>query len=138
MRILKILFFLCFASVLYSCMSKTTNDPEKAFRRWTGINQKNTEVNVLHGQYWRSGHFTLEYEATFKMVASKEWVNQLIEFNSLKLWDKQFSPHFIHGNTPDWFAPTANYNIYRPDGGYKLFLWINPVSDTIYIFNQQL
>ncbi len=139
MRVWNFLFIILLSFIVSSCTNSITNDPNKAFERWTGIESANTEVNVLHGRYWRSGHFTLEYEAIFKMTASKEWVNQLIEFNSLKLSEKQYIPDLIDGVVLDWFCPTSDYKMYTDNDNFThLYLWIHPGSDTIYIFDRVL
>lgn len=139
MKHLKILVAIVILTTLLSCMEFTTDDPNKAFRSWTGINEENTEVKVLYGRYWRSAHFTLEYEAVFKMTASKEWVNQLIEFNSLKASEGPNTPTPINDVALDWFHPTSDYKMYTDSDRFKhLYLWIHPSSDTIYIFDRVL
>lgn len=139
MRVSSFLFIILLSFVLSSCTNSTINDPNKAFERWTGIASENTEVNILHGQYWRSGHFTTEYEAIFKMTASKEWVNQLIEFNHLKPSEEQYIPKPIGGIVLDWFHPTSDYKIYTDNDSFTdLYLWAHTSSDTVYIFDRVL
>lgn len=139
MRIFKVSLVIVFVSLFYGCMGSTTDDPEKAFRLWTGINKENTAVKVLHGRYWESGHITYEYEAVFKLIAQKEWVNQLIEFNDLKPSEEQYIRGLLNGVTLDWYKPTPDYKMYTNHDKFPdLYLWIHPSSDTIYVFNSQL
>lgn len=133
-KFLSVIFLLF---ILSGCLGSTTDDPEKAFRLWTGINKENTAVKVLHGRYWQSGHITYEYEAVFKLIAQKEWVNQLIEFNDLKPSEKPYVPGLINDVTLDWYSPTSDYKLYT-DSFSHLSLWTHPSSDTIYIFNRVL
>lgn len=132
-RIVFFTFSLLF--VLGSCSETTINDAEKAFEHWIGTNSPNTEVNVIHGRYWKSGHFFLEFEAMFKMTASSVWINQLIDFNKLTPFKK--NADYINNNSfPSWFTPNQDYKIYSNEN--ELYLWTKQGSDTIYIYNLQL
>ena len=138
MRRLFMYIFICTTSVFLSCLGLTTNNPDKAFEYWTDIPLPNTEVQLIHGKYWKSGHFTLEYEAMFKMIASKEWVDELIEFNHLKPYSGKFSP-FNTDNMPEWFIPPVGYKVYSDTEKYPHFyLWTRSEGDTIYIYNYQI
>lgn len=128
----------CITFMFWSCLGLTTNSQDKAFEYWSNIPLINTEVEIIHGKYWQSSHFILEYEAMFKMVASKEWIGELIEFNCLKPYLGEFTP-FNRDNTPDWFTPPVEYKIYSDTEKYPHFyLWTQYDGDTIYIYNYQI
>jgi hypothetical protein len=109
----KILIFslLILSITLTCCFQVHTDNPEKAFKYWTRIPLPDSEVEVLKGKYWQSGHFTLEYEAYFELVASKEWRNELIRLNDLSVDTTEW---YCPKDIPGWFFPSRTlYNTNR-------------------------
>ena len=69
---------------------------------------------VIHGEYYQSPHFTLEYELFLKFKPTKSWwysfkrQNNLVETKATDEEDwKHFSKHL------DWFKPNNNFTVYK-------------------------
>jgi hypothetical protein len=124
-----------FLSLFCACMQINTKNPDKAFRYWTQVPLSNTEVEVLKGKYWKSAHFTLEYEVFLKIKASQEWKNELIKLNSLKIDSAKWSKP---QNIPDWFIPSQDYIQYKSSTNQSFIYYEQVKGDTIYIYDIQL
>ncbi len=116
-----------------SCISINTEDADKAFKLWTQIPLDNNEVKAIKGRYWRSAHFTLEYEAYLKLIVSDSWWNELISFNELHI---DTSEWILPDNLPNWFIPDTSYQKFSSDSNLNLKVWLE--GDTIFIYDQQL
>lgn len=116
-----------------SCISINTEDADKAFKLWTQIPLDNNEVKAIKGRYWRSAHFTLEYEAYLKLIVSDSWRNELISFNELHI---DTSEWILPDNLPNWFILDTSYQKFSSDSNLNLKVWLE--GDTIFIYDQQL
>lgn len=117
------------------CTHIHTDNPEKAFKYWTHIPLPNNEVEVLRGKYWQSGHFTLEYEAYFQIVKSKEWRDELIRLNSLSVDTAEW---YCPKDVPNWFFPPKSFIQYQSPNNSQFKFWIQQPGDTVYIYDLQL
>ncbi|MDR0824401.1 MAG: hypothetical protein LBN74_04860, partial [Prevotella sp.] len=114
----KSIFVFIISILLFSgCFQINTENPDKAFEYWTQIPLPNSEIEAIKGKYWKSAHFTLEYEAFLKLKASKIWRNELININALiadtTAWN---APE----NAPDWFCPPSDFVKYTSQQGQQL------------------
>jgi hypothetical protein len=119
------------AVVLSSCHSSGTweDDPknwDRAFR-----SDKPGDVIVLHSRYWRSPHFTFEFEYFFEIKAHEGLRKQLFTMNGLvKLGGAEASKAFqdVFADRPPWFLPkTVNkYDVWifhdEPRGNFRVFI----------------
>lgn len=120
------------------CIGFSTNNPQEAFKYWTRQGLPENHVKVLKGQYWQSGHFTLEYIVYLKLIVSEEWKQELIKLNSLEIDTISSAlPTYTFSDVPDWFDIPSNYIEYQSNIE-NLHLWTSLSGDTIYIFNSQL
>ena len=120
---------------LSGCSQVHTDNPEKAFRYWTRIPLPNSEVKVLKGKYWQSGHFTLEYEAYLQLVTSKEWRNELIRLNNLTIDTTEW---YCPKDVPNWFSPPDPFIQYQSPHNFQSRFWLQQEGDTVYIYDLQL
>lgn len=117
--------------VLSGCHSSGTweDDPknwDRAFR-----SNKPGDAIVLHSRYWRSPHFTLEFEYFFEIKAHEGLKKQLFMMNSLvRLEGTDAAKAFqnVFTDRPPWFLPKTEdkYDvwIYRdePRGNFRVFI----------------
>lgn len=133
----KILIFslLILSITLTCCFQVHTDNPEKAFKYWTRIPLPDSEVEVLKGKYWQSGHFTLEYEAYFQLVASKEWRDEFIRLNGLSVDTTEW---YCPKDIPGWFFPSRTLIQYQSPNNSQFRFWMQQNGDTVYIYDLQL
>ncbi len=111
----KLILFFCSLTLLVSCWSHSSSNPENAFRYWTKSNSLPKEIKILRGEYYQSPHFTLEYEVFLKFKPTKEWwytfkrQNKLVE---VKASDNDDWMSFT--SDLGWFNPDHNFTIYAP------------------------
>ncbi|SBV91296.1 hypothetical protein [uncultured Dysgonomonas sp.] len=121
--------------LLTGCFQINTENPEKAFRYWTHIPLPNSEVEVLNGKYWQSGHLTLEYEAYLQLVASRDWCDELIRLNNLTM---DTSEWYCPKDVPSWFFPPDTFIQYKSPHNPQFRFWMQQKGDTVYIYDLQL
>jgi hypothetical protein len=119
------------------------NDPrnwERAFR-----STKPADVVVEHSQFWRSPHFTHEYQYFFHIRRNNDLRTQLFEANRLRKIegderDSLFRDYF--GDKPSWFIPKASdsYDVWvyelPGDGHFRIF--IDRVSRDLFLTDYQV
>ncbi len=130
-RYLPILLALC----MTACWEKTTSDARKTYRYWAGSNSP-AGIELLHGQYWESAHWTKEYEMYLVLKAEKDWWNQFVADNDIDVdstrWERPV-------DAPDWFVIPEGSIHYRmksfdQGGGY----FRDTISGICYIYEIQL
>lgn len=77
-------------------------------------------VVVLHSKYWRSSHWTLEYEFFFELAPNAPFKEQLIAKYMLRRLNAQQAAKARQnqfGPAPAWFAPrkAIEYEVWIPD-----------------------
>ncbi len=111
------------------------DDAEKSYEYWAGDSPPK-EIKVLHGQYWRSPHFTLEYSLYLHLRSSEIWWDALIAENSFvpdsSLWA-------IPADAPKWFNPSSHCKQWGDvDGFSESRLYQDTLSGDCYIYFNQL
>jgi len=69
---------------------------------------KPADVVVVHSKYWRSPHWTCEFEYFFKINANSALHHQLFTENKLEKIegsDAKLATHEFFEDKPDWFLP---------------------------------
>ena len=94
-----------------SCREKKTEDPIEAYTFWGGEVPK--EVQVIHGKYWQSSHWTKEYILYLELKASASWRKEFIKQNNLV---ENKESETIPVDAPNWFRPANNCRIYKQSG----------------------
>jgi len=132
MRRLTIIILIAFT--VTSCFPVHTKDAEKAFEHWAGFKAPD-DFEIMEGEYWKSPHFTYEFEVFLKLKPTEEWWTKLIEQYKLtedyQLWtapDKK----------PIWFMPTDKMIMYsRHDIVDKSRFFYDKETGLVYIYEVQ-
>lgn len=120
---------------LTSCSELKTSDAEKTFKYWAGT-PLTSDVELLNGQYWQSGHWTKEYIMYLKLKPSKLWWNEFLKQNSLTTdTTKWIRPD----DAPKWFKPTENSIQFGQTGFSQGSRYFNDtITGVCYIYEIQL
>ena len=136
------IFILLIPFLISSCGIETY-DAEKAYGHWEN-GAIDEEVEIVNGQFWKSGHWTYEYSVFLELRPSKKWKEKFFELykadeNLVGQYDSEKKYHQIQAahwfEKPDWFNPNSEFQIYRGYGGN--FYW-NEKENTLLIFEIQL
>ncbi|MDH5507511.1 MAG: hypothetical protein OEZ02_09850 [Anaerolineae bacterium] len=115
---------LCVLCRICSCgwvgQAGTWEDSPRNWRR-AFYTAKPKDVVVVHSFYWRSIHFTDEYQYFFEIEPNDQFLQQTLDNYDLILVDgqqaEQAKAYFFADMQPDWFVPkdVAHYIVYvRP------------------------
>jgi len=129
---------------LLGCSSGTwENDSgnwERAFQT-----QKPDDVTVLHSKYWRSPHWSYEFEYFFEIEQNDKLKEQLFTQNKLvKLKGKaaEEAKKKSFGESPKWFAPEAvdNYEVwvYKDDTGSNFRVFVEKSTGNLFLTDYQV
>ena len=109
----------------YVMSGKWDDDPknwDRAFR-----STKPPEVTVVHSRYWRSPHWTYEFEYFFEIAPNDALKKQLFTANLRQLTGKD-AVEARPGDAPPWFVPKslASYEVWvsadDPTSHFKVFI----------------
>jgi hypothetical protein len=110
--------------------SGTWKDDSKNWKRIFRAS-KPADVTVIHSQFWRSPHWTYEFEYFLQVAHNDEFKKTLFHFNKLKQLTTDEEPHNavdFFGEKPIWFLPKAisNYEIWvyadEPSQHFRIFI----------------
>lgn len=120
------------------------NDPKNWGRAFES--RKPPDMIVLHSKYWRSPHWSYEFEYYFAIAPNARLKEQLFTENKLKQItgdkSKEIAKEKILYNVPAWFAPgdLTAYDVWvfaeEPDRNFIVL--INKESGTLYLSDHQL
>ncbi len=116
-------------------MSTKTNDAEEAFRYWSG-SKSPKEIKLIKGEYYQSGHFTLEYELFLKFKTNKKWFKEFVRQNNLEI-DTTGNNWSRFTELPNWFKTNDDYIIYakdQHDDFERSRYFLNPKNGICYIY----
>ena len=125
-------FFLLFQSGCGYLVSGTWEDDPKNWQR-AFHTQKPDNVVVLHSKYYRSPHFTYEFQYFFEIEQNDLLEEQLFTQNELvKIEDeehaKEEATSGVLVNAPEWFVPKKlrQYDMWRfkdePQRNFRVFI----------------
>jgi hypothetical protein len=92
---------------------------------------KPPDVTVVHSKYWRSPHWTYEFEYFFEIAPNTTLTKQLFAQNKLRQVsgdEAAQSKKNVFGDAPSWFAPKAvtEYEVWvfedQPDRNFKILI----------------
>ena len=119
---------------LISC-GRDTNDAVEAYRYWAG-GPPPSEVVPLEGKYWKSMHFTYEYEAFLHIKAPKNWLDEFFALNNIIITKDAF---IRPENSPNWFQPPRSGLVYRQsNSSSQSFYVVDTTKNEIYLYEIQL
>lgn len=129
-------FFICFILLNVSCSNNAvdTSDSQEAYRLWAGESAPKN-IRVLHGRYWRSPHWSYEFEVFLHIRASMDWKARFKEENNLQ---ESLQLLELPNNTPNWFKLDPGAALFSPNGtNTGPFYFENPGNDEVYIYEVQ-
>ena len=116
-------------------MEKRTDDPIQTYKLWAG-EKPPMEVEVIHGKYWESPHWSKEYIIYLELKTSLEWKNEFIKQNHLV---QNKTNQNIPSDAPSWFKPTESCRIWMPSGFTQGSTYYeDTLSGHIFIYEIQL
>ena len=135
-----LIFFL--SITIFNCSSGTfENDPNT----WAKVfNQKKPgNVEILNSRFWKSAHWSYEYEVFIEFKASKEFIDDyFIKYDSLISPDED-NYHLLDDfffDKPKWFQPKEykDYQIWISNDKWNdTKLFINKNSGVVYFHHSQ-
>lgn len=129
-------YVLLFAiSLLFSCFSRETNNPEQAYLYWSG-SEPPEEIKLINGQYYQSPHFTLEYELFLEFQTNDTWFNDYVRINDLEK-DTIGNDWSLWTKLPKWFYVDSSFQRYardQHDEFEKSRYFYNPETGKCYIY----
>lgn len=108
--------------LLGGCHERRTKNPVVAYRLWSG-QAPAKEIELIHGNYWESSHWSKEYVLYLHLKAPTIWINEFIVQNKLRQAEKV---KIISDDIPDWF---------RPSDQSKVFVSADEMNDSVYYYD---
>lgn len=125
-------------------MSGTWDDNPKNWGR-AFHSTKPPEVVVVHSRYWRSPHWSYEFQYFFEIAPNADLKKQLFTANRLRQLtgkDAAEARARVFGDAPAWFAPKslASYEVwvFADDPGRNFKLLIDKESGYIFMNDYQV
>ena len=125
-----LLLTLAFTTACGYVMSGNLEDYPKNWKR-AFQSVKPPDVVVVHSKYWRSPHWTLEFEYFFEIAPNAALKTQLFTANKLRRVEGEEAERVrakIFGDGPAWFAPkaTSTYEVWvfddEPERNFKVLV----------------
>lgn len=91
-------------------MEKKTEDPIEAYKSWAGETPAGN-IEVVHGKYWQSEHWSKEYIMYLELTAPGEWRTRFITQNKLVETKLEYP---LPSDAPGWFRPDKNFRTLAP------------------------
>jgi hypothetical protein len=125
-------------------MSRTwEDDPKNWSRAFHSV--KPPEVTVVHSKYWRSRHWSYEFQYFFEIAPNAELKDQLFTANKLREVTGNEAVEArarVFGDAPSWFAPgsVADYEVwvFADEPGRNFKVLIDKVSGHIFMNDYQV
>lgn len=104
-------------------------------------------IKIEHSYYWRSAHWTMEYEYFFVIADSQAARDNILKLDELKKYEKpdelRISVDSFVNKKPSWFLPKKleaydTWIIKDPDGRGNLRLFIDKETKEIHITDYQV
>lgn len=135
MQLYKSVWIFFITIFLIGCTETNTQNPAKAYRYWAG-ERPSKDVEVIHGKYWQSAHWSKEYILYLEIKASSLWREAFIRQNDL------IESKAVVGFPPDapaWFKLESGYRILIPKGfNQGSVCYENPKTGYMFIYEIQL
>jgi len=135
----KIIIFILVIPFLFSCGSGTfENDPQT----WNKVFGENIpkDVKVLNSRFWKSAHWSYEFELYIEYNATKEFNSKYLinRFNFNKTKTPMLNLMYEE-EKPSWFVPKEfdNYDIFESSLN-NMVLFLDKSSRRTFLFALQL
>ena len=135
-QLLKADIFLALVMIFHiGCKEENSEDPIKVYTLWGG-EKPPKEVQVIHGKYWQSAHWSKEYIMYLELKASPLWRKEFIKQNNLL---KNKETKSIPSDAPLWFKPGNNFRILTVPGFSEGSIYFeDTISGKMFIYEIQL
>jgi hypothetical protein len=145
-RIIKPTRFLGLILCLAGCHeSGTWQDDPKNFERVFRSSQPK-DVVVVHSKFWRSPHWSYEFEYFIQIGPNDEFKKRLFDHNKFKELritnNESYSVTYFFQERPNWFLPKTinNYDVWsyadEPNSRFRLF--IDKISREMFLIDKLL
>ena len=95
--------------------------------------EKPDEIDIVHSWYWRSPHFTMEYELYMETTLNKDILHSLLSRGNLVeregAADEHIEEMVDYDTRPTWFVP-------KTLDKYEIWVGSNPVEFELFIDRQ--
>lgn len=100
----------------------------ETYRYWAG-HDPDDDMEVINGEYWSSAHWSKEYTLYLELrfPRARDFVMGR-NFKRVEPW------HALR-DAPDWFDPSAQYELWEGQSGSHYYL--HPTKGHLYIFERQ-
>jgi hypothetical protein len=131
---MKYLLLLFTIMIVVGCKRQSTNDAATCYEYWAG-EKPTTEVQVIHGLYGPTSHWTKDYTIYLQLNASSRWCSEMMRKNYLI----PATEYTIPDDAPSWFRPGKKCRIWKPSGLDQSSFYLNDVeSGNIFIYEVAL
>jgi hypothetical protein len=105
------------------------DDPQNWSRAFSST--KPPDVTVIHSRYWRSRHWTYEFQYFFEIASNIKLKEQLFDKNKLRQVTGDEATKIkknVFGGAPSWFAPKSvtEYEVWvfadEPNSNFKILV----------------
>lgn len=142
---MRLLALILVAVLLAGCHeSGTWKDDARNWRRIFRVD-KPDGITVVRSWYWRSPHFTFEYEYYLQIQKHADFQKRLLTMNPMTevVGEEEIQKAAAGSqNRPDWFAPKpiAQYQVWiysnAPNSNFRLL--IDRATGDLFLYDQQL
>jgi hypothetical protein len=101
----------------------------ETYRYWAGHDPEE-DMQVLHGEYWASAHWSKEY--TLFMELRFDDAEDFVFANKFERSEKWME---IPAGAPDWFKPRKHYQVWK--GGQSSLYYLDPKRGHLYMYEVQ-
>lgn len=134
MKLLKTILSVTLILTLLSC-GEETFDAEESYELWA-FEDVPEDMEVINGQYWKSSHWTYEYITFLNIKASKNWIDNFVQQNNLKIAKGNYS---MPPEAPSWFVPKVGQKVYIEKGfSQGSMFFVNEKTAEVLIYDIQL
>lgn len=115
-------------------MEKTSSRAEESYIMWSG-EKPDKAVQVIHGKYWQSAHFTKEYIVCLELEVTPAWKKEFIKQN--RLFNKQDYQN-VPNDAPNWFNPPKKSKIWMKQDDIGCVYYDDNTTGHFFIYEEQL
>ncbi|EMJ96868.1 hypothetical protein [Leptospira alstonii] len=122
---------------VYGCVEKNTEDPTSVYLYWSGDQTVPNDLELIHGKYWESAHWSHEHILFLELKAPPSWRKEFKELNRLiEVKSDGTEP----SGAPAWFRPPKYYKVLIPSGenGQGSVYYENPKNGHMFLYDVQL
>ncbi|MEM9679225.1 MAG: hypothetical protein AAF901_02785 [Bacteroidota bacterium] len=132
------LYYILLCLTFLSCGSGTFIDDPDTWNKVFGEETPN-EIEVLNSRFWKSGHWTYEFELFAKLQSEKDFIKEyFIDKYSLSQYEIHATVYLE--DIPNWFVEKSNsknYEVWK-GGPNSITLYVHKNKNITYLHVLQL